>query len=120
MGLEEDTLELVRPEAFLSAAESRGFQGQAHRWGQQATADWEELVGAGRLDLLEVGAPGDSALTKEVSGRGGRALRLGPHNNFDMASPQGRRALLGMLLAARPRHVWFSLPCCRQSVVGAV
>ena len=109
MGLAGDPLLLVEetddlpPASFLTEAEAREIRSQPEAWGLRAAAEWAELAGAGRLDLLEVCAPENSTLTAAVQRRGGRAMRIGLHNGFDMSTSAGREFLLwliweGMLL----------------------
>ena len=99
MGLAGDPLLLVEetddlpPASFLTEAEAREIRSQPEAWGLHAAAEWAELAGVGW----------NSTRTAAVQRRGGRAMRIGLHNGFDMSTSAGREFLLwliweGMLL----------------------
>ena len=62
-------------------------------------------------DLFEVCAPWDSNLGKEVEKQGGKVLRLGPHNGFDLTTKEGFRKAAQAFRTYRPRHGHFSPAC---------
>lgn len=75
-----------------------------------------EFVGAvrdctHRLDLLEICAPWDSPLSQAVIDLGGKAMRLGVHNGFDLGTRAGLTKALQVLRKLRPRYAHFSPPC---------
>ena len=64
-----------------------------------------------RYDLLEVCAPWDSPLSEAVERAGGKALRIGLHNGYDLATKAGLVKAPATLRETRPRYVHVSPPC---------
>ena len=64
-----------------------------------------------RDDLVEVCAPWDSPLSKAVQDLGGRAMRLGLHNGYDLSTRKGFLMAAQYLRQHRPRYLHFSPPC---------
>ncbi len=73
--------------------------------------DFRELVGKGSLDLLEVCAPWDAPLSQAVRDAGGKAISIGLHNGFDLATLSGFRKAVSVIRCLKPRYVHFSPPC---------
>lgn len=65
----------------------------------------------GKFDLIEVCAPWDSPLCEHVMKQGGRAMRLGCHNGYDLSTKAGLIRAMQTLRKHRPRYLHFSPPC---------
>lgn len=76
----------------------------------ELTHAWNEIPGS-TLDLLEVCCGPDSSLTNMVTEQGGKAMRLGLHNGYDMSTQSGLQKALRVLHVHKPRWVWVSAPC---------
>ena len=71
---------------------------------------WNEIPGS-TLDLLEVCCGPDSSLTNMVVEQGGKAMRLGLHNGYDLSTQAGLQKALRVVFVHKPRWIWFSPPC---------
>lgn len=56
-------------------------------------------------------APWDSPLTAEVERQGGKGMRLGPHNGYDLSTRQGFLKAAKVFREYKPRKAHFSPPC---------
>ena len=78
------------------------------------TMDAMDAVCGRRVDLFEICAPWDSPL-RPLSGMveqcGGRAVRLGVHNGFDLSTKGGFHRAVKELREQKPRKIHFSPPC---------
>ena len=63
------------------------------------------------VDLVEVCAPWDSPLCDSVERLGGKTLRLGLRNGFDLSTKEGLRKASKVLRECRPRKMHLSPPC---------
>ena len=74
---------------------------------------FEDLLGAGRLKLLEVGNPVHSVLVQTFVARTGQsdsACQSGLWSSLELASPEGLGMVLEQVHTLKPRHVWIALP----------
>ena len=60
---------------------------------------------------MEVCCPWDSPLSEFVERAGGRAVRLGIHNGYDLSTKAGFTKALARLQRLRPRYLHVSPPC---------
>lgn len=64
-----------------------------------------------QYDLIEVCAPWDSNLGKEVERQGGSCLRMGVHNGFDLSTKAGFQKAAKVIRETRPRLIHLSPAC---------
>ena len=73
------------PSKPLKKTEKEGLS-KLQCWHSNDTMSSFDDVTGHRMDLIEVCAPWDSPLTQEVESKGGKAMRLGLHNGYDLSS----------------------------------
>eukprot|EP00959_Pyramimonas_sp_CCMP1952_P112961 2361220-Pyramimonas_sp.AAC.1 len=66
---------------------------------------------------MEVCAPPDSKLGVEAEKLGGKVMRLGKHNMYDLTTNAGYRRASETLREEMPRRVVFSPPCTARSII---
>ena len=71
---------------------------------------WGRELWRDRLGLLELGGSGGAALAPEIVRRGGRSLRVGPGDGYDLGTSLGLRRALELVKEKQPRHLWVSMP----------
>ena len=71
---------------------------------------YDDVTGS-KYDLIEVCAPWDSNLGKEIEKQGGKVFRMGPHNGFDLTTKAGLIKATKVFRETRPRHVHLSPAC---------
>ena len=75
---------------------------------------FEDLVGKGRMEFLEVACEPDSLLADTVRARTGRSDAAGRSSlwcGHDLATSAGLSKVLEQIHVLRPRNVWVSPPC---------
>ena len=98
------------PSKPLKKTEKEGLS-KLQCWHSNDTMSSFDAVTGHRMDLIEVCAPWDSPLTQEVESRGGKAMRLGLHNGYDLSSRQGFLKAAKAVRTNKPRNLHFSPPC---------
>ena len=63
------------------------------------------------IDLLEVCCGPQSPLSQMMEEKGGKVVRLGLHNGFDLSTSVGYEKALRVMIQLKPRWTWFSCPC---------
>ena len=86
-------------------------------WHEYFLQVWMALGCHQDLDLLEVCAPWDSPLAASVASLGGKVMRLGIHNGFDLSTTKGYHMAAEVIKTKKPRYVHCSPPCYAHSVV---
>ena len=69
------------------------------------------------LDVMEVCCEEDSLLVTMVEQRGGRGMRLGLFNGYDLLTDSGLQKPIQSLREHRPRVLWISMPCGATSPI---
>ena len=64
-----------------------------------------------QVDLVEVCAPWDSPLSQSVIDHGGKAVRIGIHNGYDLSTKAGCAKAIRLVRELRPRYVHVSPAC---------
>lgn len=94
----------------ISSSQRRDIMNNIGLVSNETMAEFDYLVGR-RYDLVEICAPWDSNLGREVERQGGRCLRMGPHNGFDLSTKARFQKAAKVLRDTRPRHVHVSPAC---------
>lgn len=69
------------------------------------------------VDVMEVCCEADSLLVTMVEKAGGRGIRLGLFNGFDLLTDAGLQKALRAVREYRPRYLWISMPCGATSPI---
>ena len=113
--------EVSRPDLdfeFLGPYDSQGYHAMIKKYVHQFSKELSKVQAAcqtvkrhgPRLDLLEVMCSEQSELTKQVQRLGGKAQRFGKVQG-DLKTTEGRNRLFNVMVAHRPRHLWYSPEC---------
>ena len=69
------------------------------------------------MDVMEVCCEEDSLLVTMVEQRGGRGMRLGLFNGYDLLTDSGLQKAVQAVREHRPRVLWISMPCGATSPI---
>ena len=73
--------------------------------------------GVAPVDVMEVCCEADSLLVTMVEKNGGRGIRLGLFNGFDLLTDAGLQKALQAVREHRPKVLWISMPCGATSPI---
>ena len=73
---------------------------------QEVLAGFDMAIGR-QYDLIEVCAPWDSPLVEEVERQGGKGMRMGLHNGYDLSTRAGFLKAVDVLRKTRPKKCSF-------------
>ena len=80
------------------------------KWIQSLKNQSSHISSAKQIDLLEVYAQPNSRLAEEVQKKGGRVMRFTKEHG-DLSTYEGQVALIRMIAAYKPKHVWVAPEC---------
>ena len=113
MGLERDPLRMVN----LRQSEKQEMNKQCRKHQRRLQEDLIAAVRPALVDMLEIGAPVDSALKQAMESEGGTVFSMGLWNKFDF----DRRGIVTKakeyVEVNRPRRVHISPPCTPFSIL---
>lgn len=98
------------PPKPLKKTEKEGLSKQQCLHNNETMRHVDHVTGH-QYDLIEVCAPWDSPLTTEVEKKGGKAMRLGLHNGYDLSTRQGLLKAAKVVREKKPRNLHFAPPC---------
>ena len=79
----------TKSEALRREDQGELFYNAERGWHEDFLQIWMAMGCRQSLDLLEVCAPWDSPLCTSMEAAGGKAMRLGLHNGFDLCTTIG-------------------------------